>query len=145
MNQIIIATDGRDDSAARKRFAILQRNREVMEHHFVHSEDRDIAFLIFELSPQMTLPADVASFVVKSVESQMIPTQIVKAPRWTIYKVLRKFQRELHRVDRRDPKESQIVEQLRNPAKPNHFWAVVVAQKGKQIVEYSAPEIERAR
>lgn len=143
MEQTFLSTDGRDDNAAERRFNILKRNRELMEHHFVQSEDKDIAFLIFELSSGMNLPADVRSFVIKSTESKMIPTQIIGAPRWTIYKMLRKYQRELHRADSRDPRESRVVEQLKNPARPNHFWAVVIAQKGKQAVEYPAPDTEQ--
>ena len=142
MDKKILVTDGVDDNASMRRLNIMERNQELMEHHFVLSNDKDIAFLIWELSPQMTLPADVKAFVIKSVESNSIPTQIVQAPRWSIYKMLRKFQRELHRADPRNPKESRIVEQLVAPAKSHHFWAVVVAQKGKQAVEIAAPAAE---
>jgi hypothetical protein len=138
MEQIVFATDGRDDTAAEQRLQILQRNRELLEHHFAQSPDKDIAFVVYELTPGMTLPPDVASFVISSVESNMIPTQLVQASRWTIYKALRRYQRSLHHSDPRDPKESRLVELLRNPAKPNCFWAVVIARKGKQVVECPA-------
>lgn len=145
MEQTVISTDGRNDGAAMRRHDILKRNRELIEHRYILSADKDIAFLIFELSPGMKLPADVAAFVVKSVQSSMIPTQVIQAPRWTLYRMLRRYQRELHRTDRRNPKESRIVEQLRNQARPNHFWTVVVAQKGKQAVEFPAPDANQAR
>jgi hypothetical protein len=135
MRDYVLSTDGKDDSAAERRFNILHRNLELMEHHFVQSANKDIAFLIHELTPGSKMPADVEAFVVRSVESQMIPTRIVLASRWTIYRMVRKFQRDLHRQDRRNPKESSIVEQMIRPAKPNHFWVVIIAQKGKQVVE----------
>ena len=140
MEQIIISTDGRDDDAAMQRVNILKRNRELIEHHYVESVNKDIAFLIFELSPGMKLPVDVAAFVVDSRISNMIPTKVIQAPRWTIYKMLRRYQRELHRIDSRDPKQSRVVEQLANQARPNHFWTVIVAQNGKQAAELPAPE-----
>ena len=142
MDRTILVTDGVDDDASVRRMNILKRNLELMEHQFVLSNDKDIAFLIWELSPQMTLPADVLAFAIKSLESNTIPTQVIQASRWSIYKILRKFQRELHRADPRNSKESHIVEQLTAPAKAHHFWAVVVAQKGKQAVEISAPASE---
>jgi len=52
--------------------------------------------------------------------------------------------KKLYRNHRRNPKESRVVEQLKHPAKPNHFWAVVIAQGGKQAVEYAMAD-EQAR
>jgi hypothetical protein len=142
MDTFILSTDGKDDMAAQRRLSILQRNRELMEHYFALSSDKDTAFLIYELTPGTKMPADVEKFVARSVESQMIPTRIVQAPRWSLYRMLRQFQRELHRSDRRNPKESSIVEQLVRPAKTGHFWAVVIAQKGKQAVELPAADAQ---
>lgn len=79
MNKVIISTSGRDDGGegSKRRYAILQRNRELIEHYYAQSSKKDIAFLIFELSSDMTLPADVAAFVIKSVASSRIPTQVL--------------------------------------------------------------------
>jgi hypothetical protein len=135
----VLTTDGRDDNAAKQRLAILNRNRELIEHQFVQATDKDIAFVMWELTPKTTLPDDVKQFVVRSIESNLIPTQVIQGPRWALYKALRSFQRGLHRIDPRDPKESRLIELLARPAKPNHFWAVVIACRGKQVVEFPAP------
>lgn len=142
METTVLITDGRDDDAAQQRRAILQRNRELLEHRFAESPNKDIAFVVFELSAGMKLPDDVKVFVIRSIESNAIPTQVVQAPRWTLYKMLRAYQRNLHRTDPRDPKESRLVELLHNAARPNHFWTVVIAKRGKQVVELPGLDAE---
>lgn len=138
----ILQTDGRDDGGAQRRLAIFTRNRELMEHYFEQSTDKDIAFVIWELTPTSNVPDDLKAFVIRSIESGLIPTQTLQGPRWAIYKALRRFQRGMHRTDPREPKESRLVELLYRPAKPNHYWVVVIACRGKQVVECPMPQPE---
>ena len=138
----ILQTDGRDDDGAERRLAIFNRNCELLEHHYEQSADKDIAFVIWELSPKSVSPDDLKEFVTRSLESGLIPTQTVQGPRWAIYKALRRFQRGLHRTDPRDPKESRLVELLHRPAKADHCWIVVIACRGKQVVECPMPQSE---
>jgi hypothetical protein len=128
-----------DPDGMQRRLALLQRNRELAEHFASQSADKDIAVLVFDISDQdVPIPNLDAKWVQKVVDEGNIPAVIMGMPRWSAYKGLQKFQRELHKMNCGDPKVSPVVEKLSAPAPAGHFYMLVVS-KGKQATTLPIP------
>jgi hypothetical protein len=127
-----------DPNGLERRQSMLIRNRELAEHYA--SQETDLAVLLVDTTHEPEL----AQFLGRSQQRQEIlaegniPTAIIGAKRWTIYKMLREYQRNLHRADARDPAESPIVERLKVPARRGHFYLLAVSG-GKQLAELPIP------
>lgn len=132
---IIINTNDESDGPKR-RLRILQRNLEQAEHQMGLRRDDDNVFLMMDVTDQdlSSLSDDDAIWVKRAIDDDMIPTCCMVVGRWWFYKQLRKMQRDLHQHDPRNCAVSPIVEQLREPPKKGHFYAMVISG-GKSLVQ----------
>src|SRR5665213_1395389 len=129
-----------DPDGTQRRLALLQRNRELAEHFVSQSAEKDVVVLVFDISDDdAPLPNLDAKWVQKVKEEGNIPAVIMGMPRWSAYKGLQKFQRELHKLDCGDPKVSPVVEKLASPAPAGHFYMMVIS-KGKQSEALPIPK-----
>ena len=134
------STNPADPDGTQRRLALLQRNRELAEHFASQSPDKDIVVLVIDISDETApLPNLDANWVHKVKEEGNIPAVLLGMPRWTAYKKMQKFQRELHKLDCGDPKVSPVVEKLASPAPAGHFYMLVLS-KGKQAVALPIPK-----
>jgi len=139
------SSDPADPDGPQRRYAILQRNLELLEHQAVQHQGEDFAFILIDLTregkemPDMLKDSSVTAFVQRSDSSDCIPTQILGLPRWQAYKSLRMIQRRLHRSNSSYPKVSPVIERLNEPMPADHF-AVVVISGGKQAVTLPIPK-----
>src|SRR5476649_904168 len=102
-----------DPDGTQRRLALLQRNRELAEHYASQSPDKDFVVLVFDISnEEAPIPNLDAKWIQKVVEEGNIPAVVMGLPRWSAYKGLQKFQRELHKLNCGDPKVSPVVEKL---------------------------------
>jgi hypothetical protein len=133
------STNAADPDGTNRRLALLQRNRELAEHFASQSPDKDVVVLVFDVSNEnIPLPNLDAKWVHKVIEEGNIPAVLMGMPRWSAYKGLQKFQRELHKLNCGDPKVSPVVEKLSAPAPAGHFFMMVIS-KGKQSVTLPIP------
>jgi len=129
-----------DPDGTQRRLALLQRNRELAEHYASQSADKDFVVLVFDVTDSdAPVPNLDAEWVQKVVEEGNIPAVVMGLPRWSAYKGMQKFQRELHKLKCGDPKVSPVVEKLSAPAPAGHFYMMVIS-KGKQSVTLPIPK-----
>jgi hypothetical protein len=129
-----------DPDGPQRRLSLLQRNRELAEHFVSQSPDKDVVVLVFDISNETSpLPDLDAKWIQKVKEEGNIPAVLMGMPRWSAYRGLQKFQRELHKLDCGDPKVSPVVETLVSPAPAGHFFMLVIS-KGKQAVALPIPQ-----
>jgi len=147
MNDAILiqhSSDASDPDGPHRRYAILQRNLELLEHQASQHLGEDLAFILIDLTregreiPEVLKDPSVKAFVQESDRNDVIPTQILGLPRWQAYKSLRFFQRRLHKLNPSYPKVSPVVERLNEPMPADHF-AVIVISGGKQAVTLPIP------
>lgn len=128
-----------DPNGTERRLAMLQRNRELAEHFASQSAEKDVVVLIFDISASDSFPEADAVWVHRVIEEGSIPAVLLGMPRWTALKALRLYQRSLHKLDARDPKQSPVVEKLATPAPAGQFYLMVIS-KGKQVVTLPIPK-----
>ena len=134
------SSNAADPDGPLRRLALLQRNRELAEHFVSQSPDKDVVVLVFDISDEATPPPNLdAAWIQKVKEEGNIPALLMGMPRWSAYKRLQKFQRELHKLNCGDPKVSPVVEKLASPAPAGHFYMLVIS-KGKQAVAMPIPQ-----
>lgn len=139
MNEVnlihLVSTSATDPQGAERRFALLQRHRELAEHFVSQSLDKDVAVLIFDLNEFTDVPGVTSDFLQEVRDDGCIPARVVGMSRWTAYRRLKDIQRHLHKLDVRNPRTSTIVENLRHPA-PAGLFNVLVLSHGKQLVQW---------
>jgi hypothetical protein len=145
-NTIIVqhSSNPADPDGSQRRYAIIHRNKELLEHHASQHPHDDLAYILIDLSregkeiPKQLNDQSLATFVLQSDANEVIPTQIVGLPRWEAYKALRTIQRSLHRADPFHPLVSPVVEKLKEQPPPSHF-PVLVISGGKQAAILPIP------
>ncbi len=134
------STNAGDPDGTQRRLAMLQRNRELAEHFASQSPDKGFVVLVFDITNEdAPIPNLDAKWVKKVTDEGNIPAVVVGMPRWSAYKGMQRFQRELHKLNCGDPKVSPVVEKLAAPAPVGHFYMMVIS-KGKQSVTLPMPK-----
>ena len=127
-----------DPDGTERRLALMKRNRELAEHFVSQSAHKDMVVLIFDISEQGAFPEADAAWVHRVIEEGGIPAMLLGMSRYRAYKAMQRFQRELHKIDARDPKQSPVVEKLAVPAPAGHFYLMTIS-KGKQVAVVPVP------
>lgn len=132
---------------AERRANMVTLHREKVEHYYmveaaagrpdtviVLGDEND--WIVKELKQTLSEPH--RSFV-NQVSDDCFSTLIFAFNRWTLYKVLRVAQRQLHQSDPKDPKISPLVEALKLPPTPGSFYCMAISA-GKNMVQFPIPE-----